>query len=46
MRLRISGPHAIVVEIAARIASREGRPSKRLRGTSGTPTCRRDRGPP
>ena len=30
MRLRIRGPHAIVVEIAARTASRDGRVPKRL----------------
>src|SRR3954471_3138605 len=43
MRLRISGPHAIVVEIAARMASREGRPSNASRNFRKTDWAPRSR---
>ena len=42
MRLRISGPQAIVVAIAARMASRDGRPpsvSRNLRNSDLPPRC-------
>ena len=39
MRLRISGPQAIVVAIAARTASRDSRPSRLSQVAAGTPTC-------